>query len=166
MNQMIVVRARFICKRQHRILVSNLIEANTICRNCRSALFYCRAINPVSVYVGNTRPYAESIMNGVPKGIRTPVAAVKGQCPRPLDDGDVEASGAFYMSRAPTKPTLQQLVQYWPCRGSAGALGPCFPSARDRWQPRHSRAANPPSRSKSWARAPETHADNARPHSR
>ena len=26
--------------------------------------------------------------NGVPKGIRTPVAAVKGQCPRPLDDGD------------------------------------------------------------------------------
>ena len=27
-------------------------------------------------------------MYGVPKGIRTPVAAVKGQCPRPLDDGD------------------------------------------------------------------------------
>lgn len=27
--------------------------------------------------------------NGVPKGIRTPVAAVKGQCPRPLDDGDL-----------------------------------------------------------------------------
>ncbi len=26
--------------------------------------------------------------NGVPKGIRTPVTAVKGQCPRPLDDGD------------------------------------------------------------------------------
>jgi hypothetical protein len=25
---------------------------------------------------------------GVPTGIRTPVAAVKGQCPRPLDDGD------------------------------------------------------------------------------
>ena len=29
-----------------------------------------------------------SQMYGVPKGIRTPVAAVKGQCPRPLDDGD------------------------------------------------------------------------------
>ena len=29
------------------------------------------------------------VLNGVPKGIRTPVAAVKGQCPRPLDDGDV-----------------------------------------------------------------------------
>jgi putative acetyltransferase len=25
---------------------------------------------------------------GVPKGIRTPVTAVKGRCPRPLDDGD------------------------------------------------------------------------------
>ena len=29
-----------------------------------------------------------SKLSGVPKGIRTPVAAVKGQCPRPLDDGD------------------------------------------------------------------------------
>ena len=28
-------------------------------------------------------------MKSVPKGIRTPVAAVKGQCPRPLDDGDL-----------------------------------------------------------------------------
>ncbi len=27
---------------------------------------------------------------GVPTGIRTPVAAVKGRCPRPLDDGDPE----------------------------------------------------------------------------
>ncbi len=25
---------------------------------------------------------------GVPTGIRTPVIAVKGRCPRPLDDGD------------------------------------------------------------------------------
>ena len=25
---------------------------------------------------------------GVPKGIRTPVTAVKGRCPRPLDDRD------------------------------------------------------------------------------
>ena len=28
---------------------------------------------------------------GVPKGIRTPVTAVKGQCPRPPDDGDCGA---------------------------------------------------------------------------
>ena len=27
---------------------------------------------------------------GVPKGIWTPVTAVKGRCPRPLDDGDTE----------------------------------------------------------------------------
>lgn len=35
--------------------------------------------------------YEGLLMNafGVPKGIRTPVAAVKGQCPRPLDDGDL-----------------------------------------------------------------------------
>src|ERR1019366_8559076 len=26
--------------------------------------------------------------NGVPTGIRTPVASVKGMCPRPLDDGE------------------------------------------------------------------------------
>lgn len=28
--------------------------------------------------------------NGVPKGIRTLVTAVKGLCPGPLDDGDTE----------------------------------------------------------------------------
>ena len=28
--------------------------------------------------------------NGIPKGIRTPVTAVKGRCPRPLDDGDTK----------------------------------------------------------------------------
>jgi hypothetical protein len=39
--------------------------------------------------------------NGVPKGIRTPVTAVKGQCPRPLDDGD---------TKIPTKLTLSRFV--------------------------------------------------------
>src|SRR5690242_2011092 len=28
------------------------------------------------------------LFSGVPTGIRTPVIAVKGRCPRPLDDGD------------------------------------------------------------------------------
>ena len=28
--------------------------------------------------------------SGIPKGIRTPVTAVKGRCPRPLDDRDTE----------------------------------------------------------------------------
>ena len=34
--------------------------------------------------------YTTKIVSGVPKGIRTPVTAVKGRCPRPLDDGDAE----------------------------------------------------------------------------
>ena len=36
--------------------------------------------------------------NGVPKGIRTPVAAVKGRCPRPLDDGDKQQWREVYGS--------------------------------------------------------------------
>ena len=35
---------------------------------------------------------AATRINGVPTGIRTPVTAVKGRCPRPLDDGDVNLS--------------------------------------------------------------------------
>jgi hypothetical protein len=49
----------------------------------------------------------ELFPRGVPKGIRTPVTAVKGRCPRPLDDGDLDLTdfallrvrqkwGAFY----------------------------------------------------------------------
>ena len=34
----------------------------------------------------------EVIEYGVPRGIRTPVVAVKGRCPGPLDDGDAETS--------------------------------------------------------------------------
>ena len=34
----------------------------------------------------------EVLFFGVPKGIRTPVTAVKGRCPRPLDDGDAGRS--------------------------------------------------------------------------
>ena len=30
------------------------------------------------------------LAGGVPNGIRTRVAGVKGQCPRPLDDGDCD----------------------------------------------------------------------------
>ena len=29
---------------------------------------------------------------GVPMGVRTPVTAVKGRCPRPLDDGDLDSA--------------------------------------------------------------------------
>ena len=36
-----------------------------------------------------SRPeHFRTALYGVPTGIRTPVIAVKGRCPRPLDDGD------------------------------------------------------------------------------
>ena len=34
--------------------------------------------------------FQAKITIGVPDEIRTRVAAVKGRCPRPLDDGDIE----------------------------------------------------------------------------
>ena len=36
--------------------------------------------------------WANRGITGVPTGIRTPVTAVKGRCPRPLDDGDCDVS--------------------------------------------------------------------------
>src|SRR5438128_6221366 len=60
---------------------------------CRTILAY----TGLSTYIGHmldTRPcaaiYVIDII-GVPKGIRTPVTAVKGRCPGPLDDGDAAA---------------------------------------------------------------------------
>jgi hypothetical protein len=35
--------------------------------------------------------------SGVPNGIRTRVTAVKGRCPRPLDDGDVSETGVAWV---------------------------------------------------------------------
>ena len=53
-------------------------------------------------------------MNGVPKGIRTPVTAVKGRCPRPLDDRDVfrcEANtGALGEIRTPDPLVRSQIL--------------------------------------------------------
>ena len=36
------------------------------------------------------------LKNGDPRGIRTPVTAVKGRCPRPLDDGVIVSSRLIY----------------------------------------------------------------------
>ena len=36
------------------------------------------------------RQHAGPFLYGVPRGVRTPVTAVKGRCPRPLDDGDLK----------------------------------------------------------------------------
>ena len=46
------------------------------------------------VCVKNTNSFFTSVevfrRSGIPKGIRTPVTAVKGRCPRPLDDRDTK----------------------------------------------------------------------------
>ena len=49
-------------------------------------------------------PHSMLIQDGVPKGIRTPVAAVKGQCPGPLDDGDVTKGAGILIASATRKP--------------------------------------------------------------
>ena len=55
----------------------------------------CRAVGFKSNHLKTTNKKAHkkrACSYGVPKGIRTPVAAVKGQCPGPLDDGDYNSS--------------------------------------------------------------------------
>ncbi len=46
-------------------------------------------------------------ISGVPTGIRTPVIAVKGRCPRPLDDGDLLAHPERF-----ERPTLWFVARY------------------------------------------------------
>src|SRR3954467_6120586 len=58
-------------------------------------------------------------MAGVPRGIRTPVTAVKGRCPGPLDDGDTEKRGGARRDRtADLLHAMQALSQlsYGPTR--------------------------------------------------
>ena len=40
--------------------------------------------------MGALRLKSKRLIDGTPKGIRTPVTAVKGRCPRPLDDGSTK----------------------------------------------------------------------------
>ena len=71
------------------------------------------AMKSTSHYANN----AIRIANGVPKGIRTPVTAVKGRCPGPLDDGDagqknsVESGGARRSRTADLLHAMQALYQ-------------------------------------------------------
>ncbi len=60
---------------------------------------------------------------GVPKGIRTPVAAVKGQCPRPLDDGDMLSNNSGLVLRARRLVDLHVLE---PCRSALLPLNICL----------------------------------------
>ena len=48
---------------------------------------------------------------GVPKGIRTPVAAVKGQCPRPLDDGDLSHFSAWHYAGGAKRTRTADLLR-------------------------------------------------------
>jgi hypothetical protein len=56
------------------------------------------------------------VPDGVPTGIRTPVIAVKGRCPRPLDDGDEAriSDGLCEMVRPERfeRPTLWFVARY------------------------------------------------------
>jgi hypothetical protein len=59
--------------------------------------------------------------DGVPTGIRTPVTAVKGRCPRPLDDGDCGSVGGGNRDRTgDLLHAMQALSQlsYTPDRGA------------------------------------------------
>ena len=48
--------------------------------------------------------------NGVPKGSRTPVTAVKGRCPGPLDDGDSDTQNPVILRPVGKKSTLGQYI--------------------------------------------------------
>ena len=61
-------------------------------------------------------------VSGVPKGIRTPVTAVKGRCPRPLDDGDAGLFLRFGARRDRTADLLHAMqalsqLSYSPAKG-------------------------------------------------
>jgi hypothetical protein len=73
-------------------------------------------------------------MHGVPRGIRTPVTAVKGRCPRPLDDGDrlifefIYAGGARRDRTADLLHAMQALSQlsYNPSKREPKFIGVAF----------------------------------------
>jgi hypothetical protein len=58
---------------------------------------------------GTTKYGRTALGYGVPRGIRTPVASVKGMCPRPLDDGAAglkSTDGAYESWRASKRRPL------------------------------------------------------------
>ena len=52
-------------------------------------------LNAASVALSQLSYVPSLVKCGVPKGSRTPVLAVKGRCPRPLDDGDSHKTKVF-----------------------------------------------------------------------
>src|SRR5690606_34388417 len=65
--------------------------------------------------------------HGVPTGIRTPVATVKGLCPWPLDDGDRNIGGARRDRTADLLHAMQALSQlsYGPTAGKREIVWGC-----------------------------------------
>ena len=53
------------------------------------ALHYKKISNRQPAHFGGELLECAEKAIGVPKGVRTPVAAVRGRSPRPLDDGDL-----------------------------------------------------------------------------
>ena len=95
---------------------------NAILHFCRTPGFFIPADWKVISQVKSGRSLGK---NGVPKGIRTPVIAVKGRCPRPLDDGDLkQGSGRSRFRIAPTQFRLvevsgiEPLTSCMPCKRS------------------------------------------------
>ena len=62
------------------------------------------------------------IIFGVPTGSRTPVTGVKGQCPRPLDDGDVWTIQATSEGQHRIQQVISQVGAYifFPRKMSSG----------------------------------------------
>ena len=61
---------------------------------------------PPSSFAMKTKAARRRPEDGVPKGIRTPVTAVKGPCPRPLDDGDLHS---FVVEPAGVEPAASTM---------------------------------------------------------
>ena len=55
---------------------------------------------------------------GVPRGIRTPVLTVKGWCPRPLDDGDLDYYSYYYFKCLVEISGIEPLTSCMPCKRS------------------------------------------------
>ena len=78
------------------VITSRFVEISARCRQHLAQHWYKESV--LMAQKGNkSSTSAEDY--GDPKGIRTPVTAVKGQCPRPLDDGVVE--GGIYLAGGP-----------------------------------------------------------------